>query len=197
MADAGRQEAEIMHHLNAATKAFYACRDTLCNRACNVKLRLRYFHATISQVACFGAGARTPRRASIEAMALWRQLLRQVVGPPPDMDWSQPWRAVLHLWHRRVNAHAAPAGIPTWGDECLSRYWNLARHVAVCPPRWISRMLRWPGPGHLRRGRPCEQWSDPLRRFARTNFWLDWQVVAANVTLWKSSCSQFIRYMRQ
>jgi Reverse transcriptase (RNA-dependent DNA polymerase) len=97
MEPSGLQQADVSHHLQSATRAFYSCRHILCNHACSIRLRLRYFHATITQIACFGAGARTPRRADMEAMdVVWRQLLRQVVGPPPSMDWTLPWNVILH-----------------------------------------------------------------------------------------------------
>ena len=32
----------------------------------------------------------------------WK-LLRRVVGPPPDIDWSQPWHTILHAWHSGID----------------------------------------------------------------------------------------------
>ena len=28
-----------------------------------------------------------------------RKLLRQVVGPPGSIDWTQPWHSILHQWN--------------------------------------------------------------------------------------------------
>ena len=80
---------------------------SLAQRACNkmtpVTLRHRHFHATMSQVACFGAGSRRQSQADVAQLDIaFRKLVRQVVGPGASMDWNRPWHEVLHTWHERV-----------------------------------------------------------------------------------------------
>ena len=50
---AGRTTVDLNHHLQAASKAFFANKTILCDRNVHVKDRLRYFDAVVSPVALF------------------------------------------------------------------------------------------------------------------------------------------------
>ena len=49
---------DVDYHLQSATKAFYANKDLLTDRAASVADRLKYFNMVITPVACFAAGHR-------------------------------------------------------------------------------------------------------------------------------------------
>ena len=40
----------------------------------------------------------------------YRRLLRSVVGPPRNMDWTLPWHEVLQIWNERVRVFTWQAG---------------------------------------------------------------------------------------
>ena len=48
-------------------------------------------------------GHRTIYRNDLHKMDVaYRRLLRSVVGPPRNMDWTLPWHEDLHIWNERV-----------------------------------------------------------------------------------------------
>jgi hypothetical protein len=190
--------ADVNHHIQTATKAFYANRAILCMQNTSVKLRLRYFHATISQIACFGAGCRkVSRQATATLDIAWRKLVRQIVGPPQGIDWSQPWNQILHAWNARAMSFAAAAKIPSWGEECLRRFWDFAGWAARLPGhRWVKRLLAWqPAASGGRRGRPCDSWEEPLIRFCRYRGFPPWQTLALLEARWSSLRNEFVIFM--
>ena len=90
---------DLNHHLQAASKAFFANKTILCDRNVHVKDRLRYFDAVVSPVALFGSGHRTVHQKDLHQLdAACRKFLRAVVGPPSNLDWSRPWHEILHDW---------------------------------------------------------------------------------------------------
>ena len=54
-----KKRRDVDQHLQAASKAFFCHRATLCDRNVSLGKRLRYFDAVISPVAVFAAGNRT------------------------------------------------------------------------------------------------------------------------------------------
>ena len=123
---AGRHSADLDYHLQAANKAFYANRWLLCDRKVSLHARLQLFASLITPVACFAAGHRTLHASDARKLDVeFRKLMRQVVGPPGGLDWTQPWHAILHLWHERVQHVLIEAGVRTWSTECLSAYFFL------------------------------------------------------------------------
>ena len=88
---AGRTTLELTYHLQAASRAFFANRNILCDQNVPVKDRLRYFDAVVSPVALFGCGHRTVHQKDLHQL--------DVVGPPSHIDWSRPWHEILHDWH--------------------------------------------------------------------------------------------------
>ena len=104
------------------------------------------------------------RRFDIE----FRRLARQIVGPPPGIDWNLPWHEVLHVWHERVSFFVEQAEIPNWSQQCATQYWNFACYVHELPPeRWICRALAWNPSGTRIRGRLPYAWDANLEAFAR------------------------------
>ena len=98
------RDANLQHHLQAASRAFHANRSILTNHQVSCKDRLTFFHAVVTPVACFAAGHRTIFKQELAAIDVaHRKLLRQVVGPPAGMDWSRPWHEILHDWNVRAS----------------------------------------------------------------------------------------------
>lgn len=120
------QHLDFDFHLQAASRAFFAHKAVLCNRKVSLKHRLRYFHAMVTPVACFGCGHRTIRKHHLEQLDIeFRKLVRRIVGPPVETDWAAPWHEVLHTWNERVQVQIQRAGIPIWSRVCLTQFGNL------------------------------------------------------------------------
>ena len=57
----------------------------------------------VTSVVRFGAGQRKLYKSELRKLDVhWRKLLRQVVGPPGSIDWTQPWHSIWHQWNQRV-----------------------------------------------------------------------------------------------
>ena len=96
---AGRTTLDLTHHLQAASKAFFANKNILCDQNVPVKDRRRYFDAVVSPVALFGCGHRTVHQKDLHQLDVaCGKFLRAVVGPPSNIDWSRPWHEILHDW---------------------------------------------------------------------------------------------------
>ena len=64
---------------------------------------LNFCDAMITSVVCFAVGHRKIYKNDLRKLDVHcRKLLRRVVCPPSDMDWNQPWRTILHAWHKRI-----------------------------------------------------------------------------------------------
>ena len=57
-----------------------------------------------------------------------RKLLRQVVGPPGSIDWTQPWHSILHQWNERVVEQMQLNGFELWSNRCMLDYWKFVRY---------------------------------------------------------------------
>ena len=95
---------DVEHHLQSAARAWFVHKWVLCDKNIPLGLRLKFFNAVITPVACFAAGHRTlylrdVRRYDIEM----RKMLRRMIPPPVGIDWSAPWHEILHLWHARID----------------------------------------------------------------------------------------------
>ena len=74
---AGRTTVDLNHHLQAASKAFFANKTLLYDRNVHVKDRLRYFDKVVSPVALFGSGHRTVHQKDLHQLdAACRKFLR-------------------------------------------------------------------------------------------------------------------------
>ena len=73
---------------------------------------------------------------------VFRRLLRSIVGPPGDVDWTLPWHEILHHWNERVKFLTARHGLKTWSVVCLEQYWGFVNYVSTLPrERWVVRAL--------------------------------------------------------
>lgn len=73
-----RCPAPFFFHLHAVSKPFYANRPSLVNRNVTMRDRFRYFNAMVPLVACLGC-----------------RLLRSIVGPLGDVDWTLAWHELF------------------------------------------------------------------------------------------------------
>ena len=79
----GSHRPDLEYHLQAASRAFFANRNILCNKAVSLRKRLHFFDKIITPVACFAAGHRKIYKTDLDTMDVnFRRLLRSVVGPP-------------------------------------------------------------------------------------------------------------------
>ena len=98
------QDADVEPHLSAAARAFWANKWILCDKHVPIELRIKYFEAVVTPVACFGAGHRKMYQHQLHKFDVeWRRLLRTLLSPPPGLDWNLPWRQILHSWNRRIS----------------------------------------------------------------------------------------------
>ena len=143
----GSHRPDLEYHLQAASRAFFANRNILCNKAVSLKKRLHFFDKIITPVACFAAGHRKIYKTDLDTMDVnFRRLLRSVVGPPSQTNWLNPWQEILHDWNARVARVARyiqEAGVLTWSQRNLQQYWHLCSYIAGLPDaRWVSRILK-------------------------------------------------------
>ena len=83
----------------------------------------------VSPIVCFAAGHRTIYRNDLRSVDVaYRRLLRSVVGPPRNMDWTLPWHEILHIWNERVRAFTPQTGSKSWSEMCLRHHWHLAQY---------------------------------------------------------------------
>ena len=95
----GRSTLDTTFHLQAASRAFFANKQILCDKKVRVAVRLRFFDRVIT----FASGHRTIRMRDLYQMDItFRKLFRAMVGPPPGIDWSCDWHVILHSWNDRV-----------------------------------------------------------------------------------------------
>ena len=192
----GADSEDLNYHLQSANKAFHANRWILSDNMASLFHRMRYFQTVVSPVACFGSCRRTVyahdlRKADIQ----FRKLLRQVVRPPAEADWSLPYHEVLHAWHGKIAQKCEKYGIRTWSQIALKQYWHFASYVARLPAdRWLSRVLRWMPYGMQSQGRPILAWDAALVKFCKANSIGDWKVAAQDDRAWLSLTEDFITF---
>ena len=111
--------------------------------------RVKYFDAMVTPVACFGAAHRRVYKQDLCRMDIvFRRLLRfffllrSIVGPPGDVDWTLPWHEILHHWNERVKFLTVRHGLQTRSVVCLGQYWKFANYVSTLQKkRWVVRAL--------------------------------------------------------
>ena len=167
----GDQTSDVEFHLHAAARAFWANKWILCDKHVPLALRVKFFEAVVTPVACFGAGHRKVRQHHLRKLdSEWRRLLRIMVGPPSGLDWSLPWHEVLHEWNQHVQQMTQTLNLQSWSYKCIHGYWNFAHHVAKLPAnRWVKRAMSWSPNGVRVPGRPRDCWYTQLEAFARFN----------------------------
>ena len=98
----------------------------------------------------------------------YRRLLRSVVGPPRNMDWTLPWQEALRIWDERVQVFTLQAASKSWSELCLRHHWNVAQYFATLPGnRWNKKILAWQPAGHKRVGQPQYSWDTLLTNLCR------------------------------
>ena len=187
---------DVECRLQAAAKAFNANRWILCDPKVSIAQKIEFFDRVISPIACFAAGHRTVYRNDLHKMDVaYRRLLRSVVGPPLNMDWTLPWHEVLHIWNERVRVFTLQAASKTWSELCLRHHWNVAQYFATLPGhRWIKRILAWQPAGHKRVGRPKYCWDTMLTNFCRLKCLVSWEVIATDADFWNSLLPEFLAF---
>ena len=157
----GRSTSDITYHLQAASRAFRANKQILCDKKVRLAIRLRFFDRVITPVALFASGHRTIRMSDLCKLdVVYRKMLRMIVGPPHFVEWNAPWHDILHHWNGNSVALAQQHGLNTWSEQCLKHHWKFAMHVANLPSnRWVKRMLLWNPTGARTRGYPRHDWT--------------------------------------
>ena len=61
----GRSTLDITYHLQAASRAFFANKQILCDKKVRLAVRLRFFDRVITPVALFASGHRTIRMSDL------------------------------------------------------------------------------------------------------------------------------------
>ena len=148
----------------------------------------------ISPVACFAAGHRIHYQDDLHRMGThFRKLARQVVGPPPGVDWSGAWHEVLHVWHQRLDNLMSRSRVPSWPKLCMKSYWDFCGYVANLPSnRWVCRVLKWNPPGIRSQGRPCHTWESKVVGFCKDQCLGDWTLAARDKEAWANMQDDFI-----
>ena len=196
----GDHTADVEFHLHAAARAFWANRWILRDKHVPLSLRVKFFEAVVTQVACFGAGH---RKISILHLCKldseWRRFLRSMVGPPSGLDWSLPWHEVLHNWNHHVQEMTRNLQLQSWSCRCLHSHWNLAHHVATLPEdRWVKRAMKWSPVGVRILGRPRNSWQTHLECFARFSGFDSWsECVSDFFTVARDAFSDFVQRRTQ
>ena len=136
---------DVDHRLQSASRVFNANRWILCDSRIAISKRLEYFDCVISPVACYAAGHRSIYKQDLHRFdVLQRRLLRSEVGPPRNVDWTQPWHEILRQWNGRIQNFMGQLKCKPWSEMCLQHHWNLAHYFALLPDhRWLKRVLHW------------------------------------------------------
>ena len=99
---------------------------------------------------------------------LFRRLLRSIVGPPGEMDWTLPWHKILHQWDELAKFFTARQGWKTRYVVCRGQYWRFANYVSTVPrERWGVRAFN-SCPQHARRvGHPAYNSESMLQQVCK------------------------------
>ena len=190
-------------HVRFGTSPSGCVESVLCTQTIlvnkNVTMRdcFRYFDAMVTPVACFGAAHRKVYKQDPYKMdVVFRPLLRFIVGPPGDVDWTLPWHEILHPWNERAKIFCSSSWIETWSAVCLGQYWKCAHYVSTLPrERWVVRALNWL-PKHARRvGRPGYTWDSMLQQFCRHKQLGNWRHHAHDTFFWMNQLDDFISFI--
>ena len=116
----------IWHHLQKASKEFFANRWILQDPHVSIATRLKYFDRMMTTVACFAAGHRVEKKGGWTRTCLtWNYA---VVGNPPGTNWLD-WHEIFTRWNERAG-HFAAVPVPNLGRNVCAHYWRFARYAA-------------------------------------------------------------------
>ena len=192
----GRSTLDITYHLQAASRAFFANKQILCDKKVRLAVRLRFFDRVITPVALFASGHRTIRMSDLCKLdVVYRKMLRMIVGPPHFIEWNSPWHDIQHHWNGKAVALAQQHGLNTWSEQCLKHHWKFAMHVANLPSnRWVKRVLLWNPTGARTRGYPRHGWTSKFVAYTRFRQWGDWYNLAQDSALWMQLSDDFVKF---
>ena len=179
----GSHRLDLEYHVQAASKAFFANRNILCNKTVSLVKRLQFFDKIVTPVACVAAGHRKIYKTDLETMDVhFRRLLRSAVGPPSQTNWLNPWHDILHDWNARVARCVQEAGVLTWSQR---------------DSRWVSRTLAWRPRNVRKRGPPLRMWHSATETFCRWKGIANWTTTAMNRQDWYKYTSDFCSFIFQ
>ena len=155
--------------------------------------RFRFFNAMVTPVACFGAAHRKVYKQDLCKMDIvFRRLLRSIVGPPGDVDWTLPWHEILHHWNERVKFFTSRHGLKSWSAGCLGQYWKFAHYISNLPrERWVVRAMNWFPENARRVGRSAYTWDSMIQHFCKHKQIGNWRERAQNFSFWMSHFDDF------
>ena len=108
---------DVDHRLQSASIVFNANRWILCDSRIAISKRLEYFDCVISPVARYAAGHRSIYKQDLHRFdVLQRRLLRSVVGPPRNVDWTQPWHEIFNQWNGRIQSFMGQLKCKPWSE---------------------------------------------------------------------------------
>ena len=182
----GSHGLDLEHHLQAASRAFYANKSILSDKRVSIAQRLAYFDAMVTPVACFASGHRKIYKQDLRKLDVkFRKLVRTIVGPPGGLDWSAPWHHILHEWNARVLECAEQAGVKLWSRRCLEQHCKLASYIAnLSDNRWLKRPLAWTAGRRTRIGRPTNTWDAQLQMYCQWQNLGEWRATAMQTNFW-------------
>ena len=130
LSSAGSKSAtlDIDYHLQSANRAFFANKWIFLSRNVSIrnKLKLKFFDAIVTPIACFGAGPRCIHSADMDKFDIhFRRMIRCVVGAPGGICWQDPWLEILHIWNQRVREKVEACHMKTCsGSKICSGSWR-------------------------------------------------------------------------
>ena len=192
----GSHGLDLEHHLQAASRAFFANKSILSDKSVSIAQRLAYFDAMVTPVACFASGHRKIYKQDLRKLDVkFRKLVRAIVGPPGGLDWSAPWHHILHEWNARALECAEQAGVKLWSRRCLEQHWKLANYIANLPDnRWLKRALAWTAGRRRRIGRPTNTWDAQIQMYCRWRNLGEWRATAMQTEFWLTHTDSFIEF---
>ena len=193
----GSHGLDLEHHLQAASRVFYANKSILFDKSVSIAQRLAYFDAMVTPVACFASGHRKIYKQDLRKLDVkFRKLVRTIVGPPGGLDWSAPWHHILHEWNARVLECAEQTGVKLWSRRCLEQHGKLASYIAnLSDNRWLKRALAWTARRRTRIGRPTNTWDAQIQMYCRWQNLGEWRAAAMQTDFWLTHMDSFIEFL--
>ena len=150
----------------------------------------------VTSVVRFGAGQRKLYKSELRKLDVHcRKFLRQVVGPPGSIDWTQPWHSILHQWNQHVVEQMQLNGFKLWSQRCMIEYWKFVQYGVLDDSRWLKRALVW-NAGGGRLGRSFDLWETPVTKFCRWQNIGEWELAAQDKALWLQYTEDFVSFMQ-
>ena len=93
----GNHRLDLTYDLLAASKAFFANRNIVCNETVSLVKRLQFFDKIVTPVACFAAGHRkgSQNRSGNDGRS-FSPVASISRRPPSQTNWRNPWHEILH-----------------------------------------------------------------------------------------------------